>query len=278
MESAVPTEAATGPAAILLLAVIQGVAEFLPISSSGHLVLARLAMGVHEAGLALEVALHLGTLMAVLWAFRADVRQLIVDLFRGRWGLHIWLVVATIPIGVVGMVARDLFAAAFQQSAVAGWGLLFTAACLVVGERARRRLPRGVTPAESPVVPRPPNLADAIAMGCAQVLALTPGVSRSGVTISAGLLRGMPAHEAARYSFLMSIPAVCGASIVELPTALREGFGSVSTAWVGAAVVVSAVVGWVALKVLLVTLAQGAFRWFAAYCALVGASVIVFGR
>jgi len=268
-------------AAVLLLAILQGIAEFLPISSSGHLVLAHVAMGTkEEANMALDVALHVGTLVAVLIAYRADVRVLLADVLRGRLRLAIWLVVATIPVGIVGMVARDLIAEAFTSPRFAGGGLVFTACVLLAGERARVQAARGNgtgPTADSANGPeREPALADALVMGLAQALAILPGVSRSGMTISAGLLRGLSTAQAARYSFLMSIPAITGAAVVTLPDAMEEGLAGIPLGLVLAAVALAALVGWASLRALLLTLARGSFRWFAAYCVALGGAVLVF--
>lgn len=269
-------------ASVLLLAVLQGITEFLPISSSGHLVLAHVALGAkEESSLALDVALHVGTLVAVLIAYRADVRALVADVLRGRLRLAIWLVVATIPVGVVGMVARDLIAEAFTSPRVAGGGLVFTACVLLVAERARVLAARSAPQAGAPgpgteATGREPVLADAFVMGFAQALAILPGVSRSGMTISAGLLRGFSAEQAARYSFLMSIPAITGAAVVTLPDAMEEGLSGIPFGLVVAAVALAALVGWASLRALLLTLARGSFRWFAAYCVALGGAVLVF--
>jgi undecaprenyl-diphosphatase len=266
-------------AAIFLLAILQGIAEFLPISSSGHLVLAHVALGADgESSLALDVALHVGTLAAVVIAYRRDVRSIIMDVFRGRLQTAIWLIVATIPIGVIGMLAKDAIEAMFSEARVAAGGLVFTACVLLVAERARvlAARSRGSSGGDPEEPGREPTLADAIVMGFAQAVAILPGVSRSGMTISAGLLRGLSTTQAARYSFLMSIPAVTGAAIVTLPEAVDEGLGGLPLSVVLMAVALAALVGWAALRALLLTLARGSFRWFAAYCAVLGGAVLVF--
>ena len=264
---------------VVLLACVQGLAEFLPISSSGHLVLARIALGLREAGIALDVALHVGTLLATVWAYRAQVAELVCDVLAGRFGFFLWIVLATIPVGLVGAGLSDLLERAFQSERVAGAGLLFTSVMLLVGERARRANERRVAQAGPDVDPptdpeREPRWYDALAIGGAQVLALVPGVSRSGTTIAAGMLRGFSGRQAARLSFMISIPAVLGAAVLEIPDALDDGFAGVGLGVVLVAVAVAAVVGWLALRGLLVTLARGAFRWFALYCAVVGTAVL----
>ena len=263
---------ATGLVAVLLLAVIQGLAEFLPISSSGHLVLGRAALGVKSAGLSLDVALHLGTLAAVVYAYRRDVRELLAEVLRGDFRMATWLVVATIPIGAVGIGVKDMIAEAAESPRFAAGGLLLTAVFLLLGE-SRRPRPSPEQDSQSADGPYWGEVRwiDAVLLGLAQTIAILPGVSRSGTTISAAFLRGIPAVQAARLSFLMSIPAVSGAAIVELPHVLRDGIGDISHWNILAAVLTAALVGWAALRTLVLVLSKGAFRYFAGYCALLGA-------
>lgn len=260
-------------AAVLALAVLQGLTEFLPVSSSGHLALGRAVLGVREGGLALDVALHLGTLAAIVAAFRRDVARLVQDLLRGDLTLWAWLVAATVPVGVVGMFLKDHVEAASTSVSAAGAGLLLTAALLLAGERARRRFEASRGEDDGPTDDRP-RLVEAVGMGCAQAVAIWPGVSRSGSTISAGLIMGVRAEQAARLSFLMSIPAISGAAILELPAALDEGFGGISSGLVLGAAAVAALVGFAALRTLLLVLRKGSFRYFAAYCAALGVTAL----
>jgi len=269
---------ATDPIAVLLLAVIQGVAEFLPISSSGHLVLGRELMGVPDMSLAFDVALHVGTLAAVLVAYRTDVRQLLGDALQGRFAMAIWLVVATIPIGIVGMALKDVIDEHLRSAQAVGGCLLFTAVLLLVAEvvRARRAGVQQVAASDVDLPEREPSLRDAVIIGCAQVLALAPGVSRSGTTIAAAMLLGYEGKQAARLSFLMSIPAIIGAAVVALPDAMKSGFQEGSAGLIAGAVILSALVGFASLRALVLTLSKGSFRWFAGYCAIMGLAAIFF--
>ncbi len=267
-----PQDGPTHPAAVLLLAVIQGVAEFLPISSSGHLVLGRAALGIREAGLALDVSLHVGTLVAVVIAYRREVRALFADLFGGRWHMIAWLVLATIPVGISGVLGKPLIERAAQSTSAAAGGLFFTACVLLLGDWARRRHHSDEPDSGSYGVPA---FSLALWIGLAQALAPWPGISRSGTTIAAGLLLGLPVLQAARLSFLMSLPAVLGAALFELPEAVESGIGGLSSGLVLAAIAVAALVGWASLRVLLVVTARGAFPWFAGYCVLIGGLALV---
>ena len=271
-------EGPSGPLSVLLLAVVQGLAEFLPISSSGHLTLGRIALGLREAGLALDVALHVGTLVAVIIAFRRDVALLFQDLFAGRLRMWAWLILATIPAGLAGTLMGDVFERASLSAKSAAIGLYATTIALLIGERARRRFEASDAPPEAADPDDPwgkPSFGLAIYLGCAQACAIWPGISRSGSTIAAGFVRGIRAQQAARLSFLMSLPAVSGAAIKTLPDALDEGFGGVSPAWVAAGAVVAALVGWAALKTLLLVLRKGSFPWFAGYTAILGTVALV---
>jgi undecaprenyl-diphosphatase len=263
-------------AAIFALAVVQGLTEFLPVSSSGHLAIGREVLDVQEGGLALDVALHVGTLLAIVVAFRKDVIKLFTDLAKGEFRMWIWLIVATIPVGLIGVFGKDMIEEAAGTVRAAGVGLFVTATALMIGERFRKsREAQGTTVDHSAEVAPPLGLA--LFMGCAQAVAIWPGISRSGSTISAGFVKGLNSTEAARLSFLMSLPAISGAAIMELPDAFEVGFGSISPGVVLAAAAVAGLVGWAALKTLLLVLKKGSFPYFAAYCALLGTAALILG-
>lgn len=259
--------------AVMLLAVLQGLAEFLPISSSGHLVLGRSLLGLEDVGLTFDVALHVGTLVAVLVAYRADVVALLKGLLRGDWRLPLWLVVASIPAAVLGVGAGDFFEAASTSTVVAGWGLLVTAGLLALGERGARRQPEGdSTEAESV-----PPLWMALVIGVAQAAALVPGISRSGSTIAAGLMLGLAGTQAARLSFLMSLIAVGGAALLKLPDAMDVGFGSVSGPMMAVGVLLAALTGLASLRLLLMFLARRSLMPFVVYTGCLGLLTLIFG-
>jgi undecaprenyl-diphosphatase len=271
---------------VLLLAVVQGLAEFLPVSSSGHLVLGRSLLHLEEAGLAFDLALHAGTLVAVLAAYWRDVMGLLGDLIRGRWRLALWLVVASVPAGLLGILARPVFEEASTSARSAGSGLLLTALLLTAGQVALSRRGgreassgegEGDDPSASQRAEAPP-LWTAVVVGVAQGLALWPGVSRSGSTIAAGLLVGLRGVEAARLSFLMSLIAVGGATVLDLPDALEAGFGPVTAAQVGWGAVVAAGVGLLSLRLLLLFLRQLRLAPFALYTGALGVVTLLLNR
>lgn len=260
--------------AVLLLAVLQGVAEFLPISSSGHLVLGRSLLGMKDVGLTFDVALHVGTLVAVLVAYRADVWSLLRGLLRGEWRLPIWLVVASVPAALLGIGAGDFFEQASTSTRVAGIGLLVTSCLLALGERGSRKH-KVSSEEDSQEVP---PIWMALVIGVAQAAALVPGVSRSGSTIAAGLMLGLAGTRAARLSFLMSLIAVGGAAVLKLPDAMEVGFGSVSVPLMGAGVLVAALTGLASLRLLLMFLRRRSLMPFVIYTAAMGILTLLFGE
>jgi len=251
----------------LLLGLLQGLAEFLPVSSSGHLVLAQRLLDLDPPGTALAGALHLATLAAVVLYFRRDLARLLKGgLVPGSWerrylGL---LGLGTIPIAAIGYLARGALERSFSSPTLVGGLFLATALALgtasVLQGRARRARPK---------------VGDAAVVGLAQAAALLPGISRSGVTISAGILRGLSPAEAARFSFLLSIPAVAGAGMVSLARANLSPGEAAGLALGGLAALGS---GLLAIRVLLRLLQRGRLWWFALYCLLVGGLALGFLR
>lgn len=254
-----PTSAAD-PLSLALLALVQGLTEFLPVSSSGHLVLAQAWLGWREPALAVDIALHVGTLVAVVGVYRRALGELWRDLRRGRPRELALLFGASVPAGLVGVLWGDELEAFYHGLAPAGAGLCATALILALAEVRRRR---GSTTRDLP------GWRGALAIGCAQALAIWPGVSRSGSTIAAGLFAGLPPRAAARFSFLLSLPAIAGAAALRLPDALDEARTPRPLLLLGAAAL-AALVGWVALRLFLRLLASGAFLGFAVYCAGLG--------
>jgi undecaprenyl-diphosphatase len=256
---------------VTLLAVTQGLTEFLPISSSGHLVLLEHLLGLQQGGLALVVALHVGSLISVLAVYHADVQAILRDLFGGRPRMALLILLASVPAAVVGILFEDWIEARFADSRSTAWELIATGIMLAAAEFLRRR--RGTV--ERPY--RELTAPGALVIGAAQAVAILPGVSRSGATISASLALGQHPVEAARFSFMMLLVAIGGAALLEVRklAGSEEGLtaGVPLTLW---GIAVSAVVGWVALRLLLAFLGRGAFGWFAVYCVALGAGWLLF--
>jgi undecaprenyl-diphosphatase len=267
--------AAAGPSPLhaLLLGIVQGLTEFLPVSSSGHLALAEAFLGVEGGGVAFAVLLHAGTLLAIVLVFPGGVRSLVVGglswlrLPRRPSGDALFaakIALATVPGAVVGLLLESRIEDAFSNPRAVGLLLFVTAGLLLT----TRRAPGG----EGEVGWR-----DALVIGCAQALAILPGISRSGATISTALLLGIARPRAAEFSFLASLPLILGSVVLELPD-LRES----SAAGGGAALVigfaVSFGVGWTALRWLLRLVRTGRLHWFAPYCLAVGLAAVVASR
>lgn len=195
---------------ILLLAVVQGLTEFLPVSSSGHLVLLQSMLGSHEGDLFLDVVLHTGTLGSVLVVYRREVLRLL-RLDAAARGYLLALAVGTLPAVAVGLLLKDAVEAVFASPVYAAVGLLLTGIVLL-----STRAAQAAQGTEAAWEPRPVALPRALVIGCAQAVAICPGISRSGSTIAASLWLGLPRAEAARFSFLLSVPAIGGALLLHL--------------------------------------------------------------
>lgn len=249
-----------------LLGLLQGLTEFLPVSSSGHLVLARIALGVESPGIALEAAVHLATLLSLLLYFRRDLSGLAAGLLRGgeERGYLGCLALGTTPVVVVGSFARGAIERAFGAPLFVGGMLLVTALALVLGDRLAGRGRRERV-----------GMADALAVGVAQAAALLPGISRSGATVATGIGRGLAPGAAARFSFLLAIPAIAGASGI----ALLHAASHPGVEWGGLAVAAGcAFISGLAAIHLFLRIVRGGVLWpLALYCAVMGAAVLIGG-
>jgi len=244
----------------VLLGLVQGLTEFLPVSSDGHLAVIGHVAGVHTPGVFVEVALHVATLGSILVVYGRRFWQLVVDVLRRQpdalryAGL---LIIGMIPAGLVGIFLQHLIERAFQSLWAAGVGFLVTAACLW---STRHRGPEGASQ---------PSPRGALIIGLAQAFAPLPGVSRSATTISSGLWVGLGAVAAADFSFLMAIPLIAGAGLVEARHA------SADIAQVGAVpllvgCIVAFLSGVFAIRFLVAMLRRGRFYLFAPYCLAIG--------
>lgn len=243
---------------LLLLAVIQGISEFLPISSDGHLVITEALLGHKTGNLALNVALHFGTLLSILVVYRKDI---LPTLRQPR--LVAAIAVATVPVVVAGALLGDLFDIAQNYSLAAGLGLLLTAGLLFLTPRID-----GGTKTLQQI-----TLTDALIIGLFQAVAPLPGVSRSGSTIVAALLRGVNREAAANFSFYIAVPAVAGATLKIL--VLDHPQFTQSTAQLAIAIGVTFVVGVLALYSLLRIVAARKLIWFAWYVLILAAATIL---
>jgi len=253
-----------------ILGLIQGLTEFLPVSSSGHLVLGERLLGLDPPGVLLEACLHIGTLAAVVWVFRTDLAEIARGLTRRgtiERRKEIGLIAAgTVPVVVAGLLFRSVADAVFSSLAIVGGGLLLTAVVLAVAERLRERAGR-----------RQLRFSDALVVGVAQALALFPGVSRSGATIAAGIAGGIEPSRATRFSFLLSIPALIGAAILNLWEVVSSGGWDGAWGGLAAGTVVSFLVGIAGIHALLAIVRRSRLWIFSIYCGCVGVAALIFG-
>ncbi len=307
----------------VILGIVQGVTEFLPVSSDGHLVIVPYLAGMRLPGLALTVALHLGTFLAILGYFRRELWLMARGILRIGNGadellyrrLSVYIILATVPVGVVGVVLRDVFEGLFDSPLAASAFLVVTAALLWAGELLRDRRVRRTAPAVQPGPTAEPHrvwtgdwvggdgsvatadqqvvtvpvgddttdpsgrtlenmrLRDALVVGLLQPLALLPGLSRSGTTIVAGLASGLTREAATRFSFLLGLPALAGAFVVELPTLAKPG--PYSGMHIAIGVATAFVAGYVAVSLLVRLVARDRLTGFAKYCLFVAAVTLI---
>ena len=253
-----------------VLGVLQGLAEFLPVSSSAHLALAPWALGWPEPGLAFDVALHVGTLVALLWYFRAEwvtfARAAITVISTRRIATDeqrraVFLVVATIPGAIAGLLLEKQAESTFRAPALIAAALMVMGVILwAVDAIAARDRATGTM-----------RWRDALVIGCAQAFALIPGVSRSGATITAGRALGFDRTSATVFSFMMSMPIIAAAAVLKIPKALAQS-GVTLPLVVGVAT--AALSSWVAIAILLRFIQRRGFMVFALYRLALGAAVL----
>ena len=243
----------------IVLGIIQGLTEFLPVSSSGHLVLGQALLKVKQPGIAFEVIVHVGTLVSVLFYFRVKIAQLVCSLFNAGMAaerrLLFYLFIGTVPAGLAGMLFKDFFERMFSAPAATSGFLLLTG-LILLSTRFRKSGDKSM------------RLGSAVAMGLGQALAILPGVSRSGTTISTGIWAGVRPSEAAEFSFLLSIPAVGGAVLLELHELMKLDHSLIGPYLAGA--LFSFVFGIIAVSSLLAVIRRGKFEYFAYYCFAAG--------
>lgn len=253
---------------MIFLAVVQGLTEFLPVSSSGHLVLLQSLLGTREGDVFFDVVLHCGTLGSVVFAYRHEIGRLLR--FDGAAIRYlVSLAVATLPAVAFGLLAQDLIESLFHSPAFVGVGLLISAAALLSTRASSAERDEESSHWE----PVPVHPVRSLAIGMAQALAILPGVSRSGMTISASLWSGLARSEAARFSFLLSIPAIGGALVLQL----FSGEPMPASQWAGvlSAAVVAFFVGLLALRWTALAVVKAHFWKFGFYCLVLGGVVLV---
>ena len=245
----------------LVLGVVQGATEFLPVSSSGHLVMGQTLLDIRVPGVAFEATVHAATLVSILLVYRERVAELAAGIFRGRkeaWRYLGLLALATVPAAAIGLLWRDEVEALFETPVTVGAALLVTGGFLWTTLRALEREEWG-----------DPGTKAAVIMGFAQAFALIPGISRSGSTVVLALWLGVEPREAAAFSFLMAIPALGGAALLQVPD-IAAGSGGVAALPLVAGGVAAAVTGILAIRTFVAMLRHRSFHVFAPYCWAVG--------
>ncbi len=250
----------------ILLGIVQGLTEFLPVSSSGHLVVAQAAVGLAIPGVFVEVVLHVATLLAVVIVYAERISFLLRGCVAGRreaWVSVGLLLLGTIPAALAGLLLKETFERAFDSLALVGGNFLVTGLILWSTRPIAARADRDT-----------PSAGAALAIGIAQAFAILPGISRSGTTVSAALWLNVRPEQAAEFSFLLAVPAIAGAALLQLP---ELGSASPSGGWGPLAVsfLAALVAGVVAIRFLVALLKRGAFHHFAPYCWVAGLATLV---
>ncbi len=249
----------------LLLGLVQGLSEFLPISSSGHLVVAEGLLGYRSPGVAFEVLLHVATLVSVVIVYRGRIVNVLSGMARGdrsSWSFAGLLALGSVPAAIVGFVFHDFFERYFHSYRLVGVSFLVTALVLWSTRWVRARATReSVRPL------------DALVIGLAQAVAILPGISRSGSTISAALWGRVGPYAAAEFSFLLSVIAIAGSGVLELAGAGAD-LGTIGPGhvWAFLGALVS---GILAIRFLVALLRRGVFHRFAPYCLAAGAFTLI---
>ncbi|MBY0124527.1 undecaprenyl-diphosphate phosphatase [Bacillus sp. S/N-304-OC-R1] len=245
-----------------ILGIIQGLTEFLPISSTGHLFLGRHLFGLDEAGLFLDTMLHVGTLLAVLVIYKNELLQVLKNPF-GK--LSMLLVIGTVPAVIVGFLFSDLFDSISKTGVTIGWEFLFTGMILWFSDHIRN----GAKKMDSI------TYGDALFIGTFQAAAIFPAVSRSGLTIAAGLFRKLDRETAAYFSFLLSIPAIAGGIVLQFGEMLSGRTEAISLGSLFVATLSSALFGYMAVVWMINFLKRKSLKIFAVYVWILGISIII---
>ena len=254
----------------IVLGVIQGLTEFLPVSSSGHLVLFQKIFGIEEPALLFDIMLHVGTLAAVFAVLWKDIWAILRKLYQP---LTAYLIIATIPTVIFALAFRNPLEKLFETGQFLGVCFLLTSALLSAAELLSRRAGGGLKK------PGEMNWLDALIIGIMQAIAIVPGVSRSGATLSGALSRRLDRDFAARFSFLLSIPAILGAAVFQLKDVVKTGETAagdgIGVAAMIAGTLSAAVVGFFAVRLMLKIVREKSLWGFAIYTGILGVLVLV---
>lgn len=248
----------------ILLGIVQGFSEFLPISSSGHLVLLQNIFGIEEGALTFDIALHLATLVAVVTIYWKKI----MEMFRHPFSkLPVYIVLGTIPIGILGLLLNDLIEQFFETGATLGVGFIFTGIILMLAENMGKK-ERSLEQM---------NVKDPLLIGTAQAVAMLPAVSRSGMTVSASLALGIERKTAADFSFLLSIPAILASAVLDIYKMVKTGENTLAAIGAGPVIlgmIFAAVSGYFAVKTMLKLIQNRKLKYFSWYLWVIGVLVL----
>ncbi|MFC1557857.1 undecaprenyl-diphosphate phosphatase [candidate division KSB1 bacterium] len=264
----------------ILLGIIQGLTEFLPVSSSGHIVLAKELFSIQSYGLLYEVMLHFGTFLSVLVIFRKEIYAICVSLVGGIAEayrekslkkltnnpdslLGVLIIVATIPGGVAGLVFKDTISCLFRNPLFVSFSLILTGIILYLTRFIKEQK-------------KELSFMQAAIIGCAQICALIPGISRSGMTISTGIFCGISREKAVKFSFYLSLPLILGATILELIDSFSFSNPEVNSIQLLTGLITAFLFGYGAIKILLKVVIAGKFYLFSYYCAVAGIVSLIY--
>ena len=245
----------------IILGIIQGLTEFLPVSSSGHLVLLQRLFGIEEGTLFFTIMVHVGTLLAVVIIFKKDIWDMLKKPFQK---LSIYIVIATLPTIAIALLLKDFVESAFDTGSTLGFGFIITGSLLwlVESKQAGHKALKEM------------KVRDAIVMGLAQGAAIFPAVSRAGSTIAGGLFQGLDRRFAAKFSFLMSIPAILGSLVFQLKDLTEvETLGSFAPIMAGT--LAAGLSGYFAIKLMMELIAKKSLKIFSVYVFILGGFVLI---
>ena len=248
----------------IVLGAVQGFTEFLPVSSSGHLILLQHWFGIEEGALFYSVMLHIGTLIPVVIVLWKEI----IGLFKKPFNKLFYLILATIPAGVVGLLLHftvDLDALFAEKIYLVGITFLLTAGELLFAEFYSKKK----------TLDNPIGVKNALMMGAGQALGVLPGLSRSGTTITFGTISKTEKSENANFTFLMSIPIIIAAALLEGYSCVKEGAGDISVLPLLIGVLTAALCGYVAIKFMLKIIKKANYKWFSLYLLLISAATFI---
>ena len=254
----------------IILGIIQGLTEFLPVSSSGHIELGKALLGVQlQDDLLFSVVVHAATALSTLWVFRQEIGELVRETLRLQWNQHTQyaakIILSMFPVGIVGLAFKDTIEGFFEGNILLVGAMLCLTACLLAFTHFYK--PQHTTDVTFP---------KALSVGIAQAIAILPGISRSGATISTALLVGIDRTKAAKFSFLMVLPPIAGATLLEVKDFMEQTTPSNLTAGVLTAGFIAAMLtGVVACKLMVELVKKSKLIYFAVYCLVVGSIAVV---